>query len=101
MQITSAMKMVSPANFSRAQDAITPMRPYSEKLSELLQSLSASMADEHGSKYAEPREVKNVLFVAISSHRGLAGAFTANIINAVKYLARAHYSDKNVEVMTI
>src|SRR5690606_37732905 len=101
MQITSAMKMVSAAKLSKAQDAITAMRPYSEKLSELLQSLSASMADEHGSKYAEQREVKNVLFVAISSNRGLAGAFNTNIIKAVKYLAGAHYSDKNVEVMTI
>src|SRR5690606_12608550 len=83
------------------QDAITAMRPYSEKLTELLQSLSASMADEQGSKYAEQREVKNVLFVAVSSNRGLAGAFNTNIIKAVKYLAGAHYADKNVEVMTL
>ena len=101
MQITSAMKMVSAAKLSKAQDAITAMRPYSEKLTELLQSLSASMADEQGSKYAEQREVKNVLFVAISSNRGLAGAFNTNIIKAVKYLAGAHYADKNVEVMTL
>ena len=101
MQITSAMKMVSAAKLSKAQDAITAMRPYSEKLSELLQSLSATMADDQGSKYAEQREVKNVLFVAISSNRGLAGAFNTNIIKAVKYLAGAHYADKNVEVMTI
>ena len=101
MQITSAMKMVSAAKLSKAQDAITAMRPYSEKLSELLQSLSATMADDQGSKYAEQREVKNVLFVAISSNRGLAGAFNTNIIKAVKYLAGAHYADKNVEVMTL
>ena len=101
MQITSAMKMVSAAKLSRAQDAITAMRPYSEKLSELLQSLSASMGDDQGSKFAEQREVKNVLFVAISSNRGLAGAFNTNIIKAVKYLAGAHYADKNVEVMTL
>ena len=101
MQITSAMKMVSAAKLSKAQDAITAMRPYSEKLSELLQSLSATMADDQSSKYAEQREVKNVLFVAISSNRGLAGAFNTNIIKAVKYLAGAHYGDKNVEVMTL
>ena len=101
MQITSAMKMVSAAKLSKAQDAITAMRPYSEKLTELLQSLSATMADDQGSKYAEQREVKNVLFVAISSNRGLAGAFNTNIIKAVKYLAGAHYADKNVEVMTL
>ncbi len=101
MQITSAMKMVSAAKLSKAQDAITAMRPYSEKLSELLQSLSATMADDQGSKYAEQREVKNVLFVAVSSNRGLAGAFNTNIIKAVKYLAGAHYAGKNVEVMTL
>ena len=101
MQITSAMKMVSAAKLSKAQDAITAMRPYSEKLSELLQSLSATMADDQSSKYAEQREVKNVLFVAISSNRGLAGAFNTNIIKAVKYLAGAHYADKNVELMTL
>ena len=101
MQITSAMKMVSAAKLSKAQDAITAMRPYSEKLSELLQSLSATMADDQGSKYAEQREVKNVLFVAVSSNRGLAGAFNTNIIKAVKYLAGAHYARKNVDVMTL
>jgi F-type H+-transporting ATPase subunit gamma len=58
MQITSAMKMVSAAKLSKAQDAITAMRPYSEKLTELLQSLSATMEGDAGSKYSEKREVK-------------------------------------------
>ena len=101
MQITSAMKMVSAAKLSKAQDAITAMRPYAEKLTELLQSLSATMSDDQGSKYAEQREVNNVLIVAISSNRGLAGAFNSNIVKAAKYIVNRDYSEKNVEFLTI
>lgn len=101
MQITSAMKMVSAAKLSRAQDAITAMRPYAEKLTQLLQDLSATMGDEQQSKYSEQREVNNVLIVAVSSNRGLAGAFNTNIIKAVKYISANEFSGKNVEVMTL
>lgn len=101
MQITSAMKMVSAAKLSKAQDAITAMRPYAEKLSELLQNLSATLDSDQSSKYAEQREVNNVLIVAISSNRGLAGAFNSNIVKAVKQLAAEDYSGKNIDVMTI
>ena len=58
MQITSAMKMVSAAKLKKAQDAITAMRPYSDKLTELLQNLSASLDDDSGSEYSNNREVK-------------------------------------------
>ncbi len=101
MQITSAMKMVSAAKLSKAQDAITAMRPYSEKLTELLQGLSATLDDDSESKYAEQREVKNVLIVAISSNRGLAGAFNTNIVKGVRQLADSIDSKKNVEVLTL
>ncbi|WP_423820327.1 ATP synthase F1 subunit gamma [Salinimicrobium sp. TIG7-5_MAKvit] len=101
MQITSAMKMVSAAKLSKAQDAITAMRPYSEKLSELLQSLSATLDSDQSSKYAEQREVNKVLMVAISSNRGLAGAFNSNIVKASKYVANRDYSDKSVEFYSV
>ncbi len=101
MQITSAMKMVSAAKLSKAQDSITQMRPYSEKLTELLQSLSATLDDDTSSKYAEQREVKNVLIVAISSNRGLAGAFNNNIVKGVRQIAAEKYSNKNVSLYTI
>lgn len=101
MQITSAMKMVSAAKLSKAQDAITAMRPYAEKLSELLQSLSATLDSDQTSKYSEQREVNNVLIVSISSNRGLAGAFNSNIVKASKYIAERDYSGKNVEFLTI
>ncbi|CAN5314585.1 ATP synthase F1 subunit gamma [soil metagenome] len=101
MQITSAMKMVSAAKLNRAQDAITKMRPYSEKLTELLQSLSATLEGDTGSKFAELREVNKVLIVAISSNRGLAGAFNTNIVKGVRQLAAEKYSGKEVELLTL
>lgn len=101
MQITSAMKMVSAAKLSRAQDAITQMRPYSEKLTQLLQDLSATLDDDTSSKFAEDREVKNVLVVAISSNKGLAGAFNTNIVKGVKYKAKNDYKSNNLALYTL
>ncbi len=101
MQITSAMKMVSASKLSKAQDAITAMRPYAEKLTQLLQDLSATLDDESGSKFAENREVKKVLVVAISSNKGLAGAFNTNIIKAVKQLQQDEYQGKDIELLTL
>ena len=101
MQITKAMKMVSAAKLNRAQEAITQMRPYSEKLTQLLQDLSATLNDDSGSKFAEEREVKNVLIVAISSNKGLAGAFNTNIIKAVKYKAKNDYKANNIDVYSL
>jgi len=100
MQITSAMKMVSAAKLKKAQDAITAMRPYADKLTELLQNLSATLDADSGSKFAEQREVKNVLIVAITSNRGLCGAFNSNIIKQANHLANS-YAGKNVSVVAI
>lgn len=101
MQITSAMKMVSAAKLKKAQDAITAMRPYSEKLTELLQNLSATLDGDSGSKLAEQREVQKVLIVAITSNRGLAGAFNSNIIKASQKLAQEDFAEVQVDFMTI
>ncbi|PHK27056.1 ATP F0F1 synthase subunit gamma [Nostoc linckia z16] len=100
MQITSAMKMVSAAKLKKAQDAITAMRPYSEKLTELLQNLSATMEGDTGGVFAEQRPVNKVLIVAITSNRGLCGAFNTNVIKQVKALQEA-YAGKTVDVLTI
>lgn len=100
-QITSAMKMVSAAKLRRAQDAITQMRPYANKLKELLGNLSDSTDDVEGSKYTEVRELSNVLIVPITSNRGLAGAFNANIIKETKRLINENYASKDVTVMAI
>ncbi len=101
MQITSAMKMVSAAKLKKAQDAITAMRPYSETLTTLLQNLSATLDSDAGSSFATQREVKNVLVVAITSNRGLAGAFNSNIIKECRQSLQGVYAGKNVEFVTI
>ncbi len=101
MQITSAMKMVSAAKLNKAQQAITAMRPYADKLTELLQSLSASLEGDSVSTYAEQREVNKVLVVAVASNRGLAGAFNSNIVKGVRGLYENDYAGKQVDFFTI
>mmetsp|Transcript_13930 Transcript_13930/g.45775 ORF Transcript_13930/g.45775 Transcript_13930/m.45775 type:complete len:287 (-) Transcript_13930:54-914(-) len=101
MQITSAMKMVSAAKLKKAQDAITAMRPYANKLTELLQSLSATLDADSGSKFADQREVNKVLIVAITSNRGLCGAFNSNIIKQASNLINNVYAGKQVDVLSI
>ena len=100
MQITSAMKMVSAAKLKKAQDAITAMRPYAEKLTELLQSLSATLDGDVGGSYTTQREVNKVLIVAITSNRGLCGAFNTNVIKQAKLISDS-YSGKQVDVFAI
>ena len=101
MQITSAMKMVSAAKLKKAQDAITAMRPYADKLTELLQNLSANLDGDGGSRYSEIREVKKVLVVSISSNRGLCGAFNSNIVKQSISLVQEKYAGKQVDFVTI
>ena len=100
MQITSAMKMVSAAKLKKAQDAITAMRPYAEKLTELLQNLSATLDGDVGGDYTSQREIKKVLVVAITSNRGLCGAFNTNVIKEVKNRSD-YYTGKQVDVFAI
>ena len=101
MQITSAMKMVSAAKLKKAQDAITAMRPYSSKLSELLQNLSASLDSDASSEYSKPREVSKVLIVAITSNRGLCGGFNSSITKGVMGTIQEKYSDVKVDIFSI
>ena len=100
MQITAAMKMVSAAKLKKAQDAITAMRPYAEKLTELLQNLSATLDGDVGGEFTKQREIKKVLVVAITSNRGLCGAFNTNVIKEVKNRAD-YYAGKQVDVFAI
>jgi F-type H+-transporting ATPase subunit gamma len=101
MQITSAMKMVSAAKLKRAQDAITQMRPYAEKLQEILVNLTSGSDDSEGGDYSTEREVEKVLIVAINSNRGLCGGFNANITKRCKVLVEDTYADKNVSFFCI
>jgi F-type H+-transporting ATPase subunit gamma len=100
MQITSAMKMVSAAKLKKAQDAITAMRPYAEKLTELLQNLSSTLEGEVGGSYTKQREINKVLVVAITSNRGLCGAFNTNVIKQAKVVAES-YNGKQVDIFAI
>lgn len=100
MQITSAMKMVSAAKLKRAQDAITQMRPYAEKLQEILSNLSSSL-DTSENEYAQEREVKNVLIVGVTSNRGLCGGFNNNITKKIKTIAASEYKDCNISVLPV
>lgn len=100
MQITSAMKMVSAAKLKKAQDAITAMRPYAEKLTELIQNISATLEEgDATSVYSDQREVNKVLVVVVTSNRGLCGAFNTNVIKASTQLINEKYSGKQVDVL--
>lgn len=99
MQITSAMKMVSAAKLKKAQDAITAMRPYSNKLSELMNSFSGSSEDK---SFSLKRKINKVLIVAISSNRGLCGAFNANIFKEVNNLkSKPEFKNSEIHFLTI
>tara|TARA_Y100001968_G_scaffold222932_1_gene205691 strand:- start:616 stop:1482 length:867 start_codon:yes stop_codon:yes gene_type:complete len=101
IQITSAMKMVSAAKLKRAQDAITQMRPYANKLTELLENLSSNLDSSDGGVYAQKRDVKNVLLVTITSNRGLCGGFNTNIIKKANEIIQNEFSDKKVDVLSV
>ncbi|MFP3590945.1 ATP synthase F1 subunit gamma [Chryseobacterium sp. SIMBA_038] len=100
MQITRAMKMVSAAKLKKAQDAIVMLRPYSEKLQEIIQNVNSSSDPDQVSIYAQKREVKRVLFIAVTSNRGLAGAFNSNVVKElnIQFQKNAQYE---IEVLTI
>lgn len=101
MQITSAMKMVSAAKLNRAQESITQLRPYANKLRELLQNVSSTLDAGVGGALTEQREVNNVLLVAINSNRGLCGGYNSSIIKKVNALLAGELAGKNVELLTI
>ncbi|WP_184547948.1 ATP synthase F1 subunit gamma [Mucilaginibacter sp. FT3.2] len=103
-QITKAMKMVSAAKLKRATNAIVQLRPYANKLKELLANLSESLEDG-SSPYLQEREPVRVLVVVVSSNRGLAGAFNANVIKTANNLIAEKYSKQlaagNVSIVAI
>jgi F-type H+-transporting ATPase subunit gamma len=99
-QITSAMKMVSAAKLRRAQDAVTQMRPYANKLREILENLSASLDSSEG-VYSRNREVKKLLVIVITSNRGLCGGFNASVIKKVAADIRGNYANAQVSYLAI
>ncbi len=101
MQITSAMKMVSAAKLKKAQDAITAMRPYADKLTELIQNLSSTLEGVSQNPYTQVREKQNILILAITSNRGLCGAFNSNVIKKTRQLIETEYAQQTTALITI
>lgn len=101
IKITSAMKMVAAAKLKKAQDAIIQMRPYANKLTELLQNLSTTLYSSDGGVYTEQREINKVLLVAITSNRGLCGGFNSSVIKEVRNIASSKYVGKEINILTI
>ena len=101
MQITSAMKLVSAAKLKRATDSIVQLRPYADKLRELLQNVSSTLEAEVGGALTEEREVNKVLLVVINSNRGLCGGYNSSIIKKVNALLASELVGKHVEILAI
>lgn len=92
-QITSAMKLISAAKLKKAQDAVIQIRPYANKLREVLAEVSAGLTDKHVGIYNQTREIKNVLIILIASNRGLCGAFNSNVCKRAIQHAEETYPD--------
>ena len=99
MQITSAMKMVAAAKLKKAQDAIVMLRPYSEKLTELIENVSAGTELEEVSTFTAEREVRRALYIVVTSNRGLAGAFNSSVTKELNVLLGN--VDHEVEILTV
>lgn len=91
-KITGAMKMVSAAKLRRAQNAIISLRPYSNKLNEILQNLSSSAESMADMPLFATRDIENVVLVVISSNRGLCGSFNSNVVKEARHLIETKYA---------
>jgi F-type H+-transporting ATPase subunit gamma len=93
-QITKAMKMVSAAKLRRAQDAITQMRPYAQKLQDMLSNIVSSSEGDVKMDLAQERPVENVLIIVVTSDRGLCGGYNSNLIKLAKQTIREKYAEQ-------
>jgi F-type H+-transporting ATPase subunit gamma len=100
-QITKAMKMVSAAKLRRAQEKIVQMRPYSQKLTAILNNVSSASEGDIDIVFAAKREVKKVLFVPVTSDKGLCGAFNTNILKATNSAIKEHFSDAEISILPL
>jgi F-type H+-transporting ATPase subunit gamma len=104
-QITKAMKMVSAAKLRRAQQAIVQMRPYSNKLNEMLTNILSNLGSDANTSFGVEREVKKALVVVVTSNRGLCGAFNNNVIKSALATINDRFSAfadaGNVDIMPI
>jgi F-type H+-transporting ATPase subunit gamma len=104
-QITKAMKMVSAAKLRRAQDAITQMRPYAQKLQEMLSNIVSNNDGEVSMALAAERPIEKVLIIVVTSDRGLCGGYNSNLIKLAKHVIKNKYAEQfakgNVEILPL
>lgn len=100
-QITKAMKMVSAAKLRRAQDKIVQMRPYSQKLTAILNNVSAASEGDSDIVFAAKREVKKVLLIPVTSDKGLCGAFNTNILKATNLAIKEQFEGAEITVLPL
>ena len=100
-QITKAMKMVSAAKLRRAQDAITQMRPYARKLQDMLSNIISSLEGDMNLALAEQRTINNVLFIVVTSDRGLCGGYNANLVKMTRATIAEKYPTQHVTIWNI
>ncbi|HOE58698.1 MAG TPA: ATP synthase F1 subunit gamma [Bacteroidales bacterium] len=93
-QITNAMKMVAASKLRKAQNAILSLRPYAQKMSELISTLYSNYSENLSSPFFEQHETDKVLLVSLASNRGLCGAFNSNIIKQIKYLTETSFEQQ-------
>src|SRR5690242_20496243 len=96
-QITKAMKMVSAAKLRRAQDAILQMRPYAQKLQEMLSNIVSNASGDMAMPLAEERVAERVLLIPITSDRGLCGAYNANVIKMTRSVINEKYASQSAK----
>ncbi len=104
-QITKAMKMVSAAKLRRAQDAITHMRPYAQKLQELLSNIVSGSGGDVSMDLAAERPIEKVMIIVVTSDRGLCGGYNSNLIKLTKQVIKEKYAAQhargNVSILPI
>lgn len=96
-QITSAMKMVSAAKLKKAQDAVINLRPYAGKLHHILSNINQSLENEEENIYSRPEIPEKILIIAITSNKGLCGAFNINVTKRALSLLNEDYASENKE----
>ncbi len=89
--ITSAMKMVSAARLRKAQDAILKLRPYADKLQEILKNISSSLQQDEANIYGRQSRLQRVLLIMITSNRGLCGSFNSSVIRKTLMVMHEDY----------
>ncbi|MCC6186074.1 MAG: ATP synthase F1 subunit gamma [Chitinophagaceae bacterium] len=100
-QITKAMKMVSAAKLRRAQDAITQMAPYAQKLQAMLSNIVSSTSSEMDLPLAAERNIERVLLIPITSDRGLCGAYNSNVIKLTRATIEENYPNAEVTILPL